>query len=143
MKALLVSFGSAGDVNPFICLGLGLKNRGHSVSLITAGFFQDSVEQAGLECIPIGTREQFEEIITSPDLFDPGKGFGCVVRNMSLKCMRGASEELERRKEDSPVIIAQRIAPAGRLAQEKFGLSLVTVNLQPVSIWSVHTPPAF
>ena len=37
--------GSSGDVHPFVGLGLALKRRGHSVTLITNGYFQPLAER--------------------------------------------------------------------------------------------------
>ena len=48
-EILLLPFGSAGDVFPFIWLGRQLMARGHRVRMITACLFEDQARKAGQE----------------------------------------------------------------------------------------------
>ncbi len=56
MNYLLLSIGSAGDVNPFLTAGAALKSRGHRVTLITSEFFRDGAEAAGIGFYLLGSR---------------------------------------------------------------------------------------
>lgn len=49
MKVSLQTFGTRGDVHPFVALGIGLRRRGHEVGVATSTDFKAMVEQAGLE----------------------------------------------------------------------------------------------
>ena len=49
MRILILSYGSRGDVQPFVALGLGLKAAGHQVTLATAARFEGFVTSHGLE----------------------------------------------------------------------------------------------
>ncbi|KAE8541715.1 hypothetical protein D1P53_001886 [Cryptococcus gattii VGV] len=44
-----LTIGSRGDVQPYIALGLGLKNHGHKVVIVTHSEFKDWVEGYGIE----------------------------------------------------------------------------------------------
>ncbi|QLH24140.1 glycosyltransferase family 1 protein [Streptomyces sp. Rer75] len=61
MKVSLQTFGTRGDVHPFVALGIGLRERGHDVTVATALDFKAMVEQAGLEFreIPGRTTDHF------------------------------------------------------------------------------------
>lgn len=48
MKVLILTYGSRGDVQPYVALGLGLKARGHEVVLATSERFRDFVETHSL-----------------------------------------------------------------------------------------------
>ncbi|MEU7584329.1 glycosyltransferase [Streptomyces sp. NPDC041068] len=48
MKVSLQTFGTRGDVYPFVALGAGLRARGHDVDLATSVDFKAMVEEAGL-----------------------------------------------------------------------------------------------
>jgi sterol 3beta-glucosyltransferase len=50
MHIRLFAFGTRGDVQPFVALGLGLQQAGFDVSLATALNFKSFVEDAGLAC---------------------------------------------------------------------------------------------
>jgi sterol 3beta-glucosyltransferase len=48
MRALLLTVGTRGDVQPFVALGTGLARAGHDVTLCTTSNFAPFVEQHGL-----------------------------------------------------------------------------------------------
>jgi len=48
MKITIVTVGTRGDVEPFVALGEGLKNSGHSVKIATHAMFEGVVKQHGL-----------------------------------------------------------------------------------------------
>jgi len=49
MKVLITTYGSLGDVQPYVALGKGLQKAGHQVILATSERFLDFVEDHGLE----------------------------------------------------------------------------------------------
>jgi len=49
MKICILTFGTRGDVQPYIALGVGLKAAGHTVTLATLEEFNPQVFQYGLE----------------------------------------------------------------------------------------------
>lgn len=53
MKITILAFGTRGDIQPFIALGLGLKAAGHQVVLATQSRFYDMATHYGLPCAPI------------------------------------------------------------------------------------------
>ncbi len=67
-RAVLVTFGTRGDVLPFCVLGRALAERGHAVRLVTTSDYHRSVRGFGLE--PVETGEGFEAILKDPR-FEP------------------------------------------------------------------------
>ncbi|SFB47891.1 O-mycaminosyltylonolide 6-deoxyallosyltransferase [Amycolatopsis marina] len=66
MRVTLVAIGSRGDVQPFLALGAGLRERGHDVRLATHADFRDLTREAGLEYFPVpGSPKHYFE---SPEL---------------------------------------------------------------------------
>ena len=49
MKIAITTVGSRGDLQPFISLGLGLKNAGYDVLIISAKNEEDFVRNYGLD----------------------------------------------------------------------------------------------
>src|SRR3954470_4435635 len=74
IQILLITFGSAGDVNPFIRLGLEMRQRGYRTTLITNPHFAEAAAQAGLDFIPVGTEAFYEMLTSHPDVWHPSKG---------------------------------------------------------------------
>ncbi len=73
-RMLLVALGSAGDVNPFVGIGLALKERGHDVTVVTNEHFRAAVQRTGLGFASAGTEAQYAEAIDHPDFWHPKKG---------------------------------------------------------------------
>lgn len=48
MNVLLLTYGTRGDVQPFVALGVALRARGHTVTLVTSTRFENFVHDHGL-----------------------------------------------------------------------------------------------
>jgi sterol 3beta-glucosyltransferase len=48
MKILIITMGTRGDVQPFVALGVGLKQAGHTVTICTSNRFQSFIREYGL-----------------------------------------------------------------------------------------------
>jgi sterol 3beta-glucosyltransferase len=53
MHIAILAYGSHGDVQPYLALGLGLQRAGHSVRLAAPGAFETFVRQYGLDFAPL------------------------------------------------------------------------------------------
>ena len=136
---LLLPFGSAGDVFPFIWLGRQLMARGHRVTMITACLFEEHARKAGLNFIPLGEKDEFESMIRDPRIWKLGHGTK-VVFDFAAKSVEPYLAAIEScGKVD--LMLAPVTAFAGRLAREKHGVPLITVHLQPAVFLSAHETP--
>ncbi|MCH5372848.1 MAG: glycosyltransferase, partial [Planctomycetes bacterium] len=143
MKIALFPLGSAGDVHPFIGLGEALKARGHDVSMMVNGYFQDLAQRAGLEYIQLGSEEAFTSIIDDPDLWHPRRSFACVFRHGISPAIREQYAVIAERYADGRTLLLSNCLGFGvRIAQEKFHLPLITIHCQPAPLWSEFESPA-
>ena len=53
MKVSIITIGSRGDIQPYVALGLGLKQAGFDVSIVTYSYYQQFVEAYGLKLKPL------------------------------------------------------------------------------------------
>ena len=53
MKLLISTFGTHGDVQPFLALGQGLQHAGHSVAIFTSASYRPAIESLGLHYAPM------------------------------------------------------------------------------------------
>ena len=67
MRITILAFGSRGDVQPNIALGLALQREGHKVCLVALNQFKAFVESRGLDFFPLG--------VDMRDLHDAGREF--------------------------------------------------------------------
>ena len=137
LNILLATIGSAGDVHPVVALALALKARGHRATVITNPFFQELIEEQGLKFLALGTIEQARQAIADPDLWHPRKGFEVVARRAIVPAIREVYAHIERHADGATVVAASGIALGARVAQERLGVPLATVHLQPSIIRSL------
>lgn len=142
MNVLLFPIGSHGDVHPFVGIGLALKARGHRVTLIANEHFGPLAARVGLDFEMLGTEADFRQALDDPGLWKPMEGFRFVVKYAILRSLRPIFERIKASADDrATVVVAPVLAFGARVAQEKLGIPLATVILQPSVIRSVLNPP--
>lgn len=137
LDVLLPTIGSAGDVHPFIALGAALRRRGHRATIITNEFFSRQVRDAGLEFIALGTVREAEEAIADPRLWHATKSFACVVERAIVPNLERLYAFLRERQGPRTVVAASSLCLGARIAQDKLGIPLATVHLQPAILRSL------
>jgi UDP:flavonoid glycosyltransferase YjiC (YdhE family) len=134
--------GSAGDVHPMLGIAVTLQNRGHEITFLTNGYFQETVERHGLRFVELGSKDQFLSVANHPDLWKPRRAFRYVfekgVRPI-LRLQYAAIQEHSRSRKT--IVVASCLGLGARIAQEKLGVPLVTAHLQPAVIPSRIAPP--
>lgn len=142
MHAILIPFGSYGDVHPFVGLGRALRARGHRVTVITSGHFEPLICRAGLEFVGVATAADYDRILSDPDLWHPRRSFRTVALPALEMGLRRGYELIEGLYEPgNTVVAAAGMAFGARIAQEKLGIPLATVHLQPLCLLSAHETP--
>lgn len=149
-RILLFCYGSRGDVEPYVALGLGLQARGHAVTLATAGQFGDWVRGFGLDFAPM--TDDFIDVIHTDDGKALVEGTGGLVRRVAAggRLARTARKAGEQLIEDAravaeavrPDLIAYhpKVTAAPHIA-EGTGCPAVLVLLQPIVLPTAAFPP--
>src|SRR6516162_6590052 len=137
LEILLPTIGSAGDVHPVIELGSALKKRGHRATVITNPFFEQQVHDAGLDFAALGTVQEAEGIIADPRLWHPTKSFDCIAERAILPNIAPLYHIIRERQAANTVVAASGLSFGARIAQEKLGVPLASVHLQPAMIRSL------
>jgi rhamnosyltransferase subunit B len=141
MTILLLTIGSAGDVHPFIGLGLALRKRGHTVKIITNPYFGDAATRAGLELVPLGSVETFKTALSDPMLWHPTRGHMAVF-NIVLDGLRETYDAVANNYvAGETVLVSSSLGFAGRIAQDKLNIPTATVHLAPSQFRSCIAPP--
>ncbi|HXP65408.1 MAG TPA: nucleotide disphospho-sugar-binding domain-containing protein [Steroidobacteraceae bacterium] len=130
LHVLLPTMGSAGDVHPFIALGVALQARGHRATILTNPLFQPVIEAQGLGFLAVGTVEEANAAIANPELWHLRKGFG-VIAQVIVPAIAETYRLIEKHADSSTVVAFSSLALGARLAQEKLGVPSASVHLQP------------
>jgi UDP:flavonoid glycosyltransferase YjiC (YdhE family) len=142
MHVLLVSAGTAGNMLPFIGLGKALKARGHDATLIGSGAGTDSARQEGLGFVELDAPEVREELSDTDPAAARKPGFLRTLGPQAVRHMRRVYQLIaERYVPGETVVVSQSWLFGARIAQEKLGVPLATVYLQPVLFGSALDTP--
>ena len=83
MRILLIPVGSAGDVHPYVGVGLALQQRGHDVRVITSPYFSSLLDRVGLPLIPLGTVDDFRALFNNPSLWSVTRGIKVIGQGLA------------------------------------------------------------
>jgi rhamnosyltransferase subunit B len=131
LDVLLPVLGSSGDLNPMLELGIALWQRGHQVTVITNGLFEQQVRKAGLGFVELGTVEEAKAIFADPRLLHPRKSYECVAERVIIPYIEPLYEIIRERQRPNTIIAASGWCFGARIAQEKLKVHLATIHLQP------------
>jgi rhamnosyltransferase subunit B len=142
VRFLFSPFGTAGDVYPMLGAAIELKSRGHEVTFITNGYFEEAVTRHGIEYVELGTKQEFLDSTANADLWHPMRGFRHVFETLIASALGRQYEAFERLFQRGPALgIVNVFGFGGLLAREKLGVPIVTLHVQPAVIWSRTEPP--
>lgn len=143
MRILIATFGSRGDVEPFLALGLGLKNAGHEVVICTARRFEGWIADHGLEARAVS--DDLLDLMDTEDgrtVMDPGGRPVSVLRaGMRMNKAAGPINEkmmhehwaAARDVRPDVIVFHPKVLAAPHIG-EKLGARLVLAALQPMMI---------
>lgn len=145
LRVVLATFGSLGDLHPYIALGRALQQRGHDPVLATMDRYREAVLATGLRFAPVSPPESafppMDELM--PRLFDPYRGPEYMLRKLVMPYVREAHADLSRICHASDVLVTHPLALTGRLIAEQTGIPWASTILSPMSLLSSHDPPLF
>jgi UDP:flavonoid glycosyltransferase YjiC (YdhE family) len=138
---IITALGSYGDVHPMVGLGAALAARGHGVQIVSNPYFQEVIRGAGLELLPIGTREEYLYLTTHRDLWHPLRGPKLVLSH-SAAGLRSLYELLVAHYLPGETLFgAHGLDLAGRVAGEKLSAPTASIDFAPGMFWSLYDSP--
>jgi UDP:flavonoid glycosyltransferase YjiC (YdhE family) len=141
VRVVLTTIGSFGDLNPYIGLGLALKRRGHRPVLAVAHAYRPYVEDAGLECRPVGPHGDPWDRGLVDRIMHPLRGAEFLVRDLLMPTLREAYDDLFAATSDADAIVSHPLTFTAPLVAEKRGLPWAASVLFPMSFFSLDDPP--
>lgn len=144
-RIVFATFGSLGDLHPYLALARGLKRRGHRPCIVTFDGFREAVEAEGIEFAPMRpAMAAFGDPATAMRrLLDPGKGPEYLVRQLFMPHVRASYEDLDRAVVGADLLVSHPLSFAAPLVAEKRGLAWASTVLAPLSLMSAIDPPLF
>ncbi len=131
-RILLTSWGSFGDVYPYLGIALALKGRGLWPVLAMPEFYRPVVEGLGLEFHPVGPQIDPTDRATIARLMDPIRGSEAIIAGLLMPSLRADFVALEAAARDADLIVT--VAQTRRLPW-------VSTVLAPISFFSAIDVP--
>lgn len=142
MRILLTPLGSEGDVNPFIWLAAGLRDRGHEVCLLLSPHYGWLADEQKIPWVPVGEEEDFLKFARHPQIWDPQKGTAFVLRSAAA-LLGKAREAYERASGPFDLVITSAMGMAISYLAESQGIPHLMIHLQPICMRSVYETPVY
>src|SRR5262245_28871252 len=140
MHVLLMPIGSAGDVYPYVRLGVELRKRGHRITLAANEIYEPLADTEEFDFLTLGTRSEYDQIVADPAIWDKRKGAIAFVKQIILPFMQRQFELIEQSmgRGECDAVVAAGQAVGARIAQEKLEVPLATVHLSPYFFRSAY-----
>jgi rhamnosyltransferase subunit B len=149
MKKIVIStFGSFGDVHPYVAIALELKRRGHRPVIATSEIYREKTDALGLELHPVPpdlpSYDKPDEVARMVNnLMDPKTGSERVFKDFINPHLPAQYEALKDATRDADLFVTHVLSLVGPPLVEKTGIKWVSTVLAPISFFSNYEPPVF
>jgi UDP:flavonoid glycosyltransferase YjiC (YdhE family) len=143
-RIVITTFGTSGDINPFVALGLGLRSRGHDVAFAVEEGFREIVVSAGF---PVHHLTGDAKGALEPHMGEllgktnPLKSMQVLVEKYIVPTLRPRIHDLLAACEGADLLVASASQIAAEFVADLTSIPLVTVTLTPITVPSAYIEP--
>jgi UDP:flavonoid glycosyltransferase YjiC (YdhE family) len=141
-RIVLATFGSLGDLHPYIAVALGLKARGHDAVLATGECYRGKIEALGLGFRAV--RPDCDKVTdhdVMPHFMDGRLGTIRILRDAVLPALRESYDDTRAAAEGADLLVSHPLAYAVRFVAEMTGIPWVSSTPTPLGLFSAYDPP--
>jgi rhamnosyltransferase subunit B len=143
-KILLTTFGSYGDLHPFLAMGRVLKSHGDEVTVATHVDYRDQVERLGIRFVPI--KPGLEEVGPQEEWAHKANhafnGVEFIIKSLVLPYLKESYDAIKSTAVGHDLIISHVLTFASPIVAEELGIPWLSTALQPSPFFSAYDPPA-
>jgi rhamnosyltransferase subunit B len=144
MRIVINTFGTFGDIHPYIVLAMELQSRGHAPVIATMEIYREMIESAGLEFFPVRPKvpqpqDQDSELIEK--IMNPRTGPRFLTEEVVFPAVRDSYADLIQAVAGADLLVTHPASPAGPLVGRKTGMLWISTVLAPLSFFSAYDPP--
>jgi UDP:flavonoid glycosyltransferase YjiC (YdhE family) len=142
-RIVLATFGSFGDLHPYIAIAQVLRARGHQPVIATSGIYRAKVEALGLGFHAV--RPDQSDLEAVPDfmqkVMDQSRGPEFVVRDLFLGNLRKSYDDTAEAVKGADLVVGHPLTFTVRLLAEQQGIPWASSLLAPIGFFSAYDPP--
>lgn len=143
-RIVLSTFGSFGDVHPYIAIALELKARGHRPVIATSEVYREKMDVLGLEFRPVRpdmpSYDQPDELSKLAEELMEARGGAEKVIGLFTGLLPEIYEDLHAITKDADLLLTHPLPLVGPMVAQKLGLPWVSSVLAPASFLSAYDP---
>jgi UDP:flavonoid glycosyltransferase YjiC (YdhE family) len=139
-RIVITTFGSYGDVFPYIGLALGLKARGHQPRLAMPALYRELIEREGLDVHPIRPALDPNDRGLAVRIMDPVRGSDAIFSELLIPNLQETYDDVMSATADADLILTHPASLAGPIVAAKRQLRWASSVLAPLSFFSASDP---
>jgi UDP:flavonoid glycosyltransferase YjiC (YdhE family) len=143
-RIVISTFGSFGDVHPYVAIALELKARGHAPVIATSDIYREKMDAIDIEFRPVRpdmpSYDQPDKVAELIEGAMDARVGGEKVLDMILPYLRDAYEDLSAAAEDADLLLTHPLPFVGPMVAQLRKIPWVSSVLAPASFLSVYDP---
>lgn len=147
-RIVFTTWGSFGDIHPFMALALEMQARGHRPAIATLELYREKIEGAGIDFFPLRPDTPAPETEEAAEMMrlvmDLRNGPRYVMRDLLSTHIRASYKDTlaaVTANGGADLLVSHAIPMSAPLVAEVTGVKWISVVLSPVSLPSVYDPP--
>ncbi len=141
-RIVLNTFGSFGDLHPYLAIAMELQRRGHECVVATAEVYRQKVTEEGVGFAQV--RPDVGELLNQPEmiqkLWHPTRGTIYLLRDYILPQVENSFTDLDRACVGADLLLTHAASYAGPIVAEARKIPWLSVALQPAIFFSAYDP---
>jgi len=141
-RIVLTCWGSHGDIDPFLGLGLALRRRGHAVTLATLDYYRGLIEEQGLTFRPLGPGVDPTDTALVHRIMDARRGSEFLLKEILFPQIEVMFADVAAAAEGADLLVSHPVTFATPLVAAYRRLPWASAVLAPTSMFSTFDYPA-
>jgi UDP:flavonoid glycosyltransferase YjiC (YdhE family) len=142
-RIVITSWGSYGDVYPYLALARALARRGHRPVVAAPDYYRELVTREGVDFHPVGPEVDPDDRATIARIMDPMRGTEAILRGLLMPALRSSYDALREAARDADLLVSHPVTFAAPVLAQSRGLRWVSTVLAPMSFFSASDLPVF
>lgn len=141
-KIAIASYGSLGDIHPYMAIAQEFKKRGKKVIFATNAFYKSKIEREGLEFMPVRpdlSQIKIDEVENLIERSLSPKGTKHIMESLILPNLKNIYEDILRATQSCDAILSHiTYAPVAAMVYHKTKIPWISSSMSPLFHFSSH-----
>jgi rhamnosyltransferase subunit B len=143
-RIVFTTWGSLGDLHPFLALAIEMQRRGHAAAVATLGSWRDNVERAGVEFRAMrpdirpddpAIRDVVRKIL------DPARGTDYLFNEVLGPAIEATYEDTLAAATGADLLVSHQLPQTASIVAAVTGIKWVSAVVAPFGFLSAYDPP--